>query len=54
MGTVVASLLFDVRARDPLVIGAVTALVGLVGAAALLVAARQSLVIDPASALRDE
>ena len=51
LGSVVASLLFDVRARDPLVIGAVA---GLVGAGALVVAAKQSLVLDPAAALRDE
>jgi predicted permease len=54
IGGIVASLLFDVRARDPLVIGAVVALVAGVGVLACLVAARSSLSLNPASALRDE
>jgi putative ABC transport system permease protein len=54
IGTVVASLLFEVRARDPLVIGGVVMLVGAVGLAACATAARQGLRIDPAAALRDE
>ena len=53
-GGAVASLLFDVRARDPIVIAAVVAIVGLVGLGACAVAARQGLVIDPAAALREE
>ena len=53
-GSVVASLLFEVRARDPLVIGSVIGLVGLVGVLACVVAARQGLVINPAAALREE
>src|SRR5262249_19221255 len=52
VGGLVASLLFDVRPRDPLVIATVVAIVGTVGLAACLVAARQGLVIDPAAALR--
>jgi putative ABC transport system permease protein len=54
LGGLVASLLFDVPPRDPLVIGAVTALVGGIGLLSAAGAARQSLSIDPASALRDE
>jgi putative ABC transport system permease protein len=54
LGGVVASLLFDVRARDPLIIAAVVALVGGVGVATSAVAARQGLRINPASALREE
>jgi predicted permease len=54
MSTVVASLLFDARPRDPLVIATVVALVGAVGLLASLAAARQTLRIDPAAALRDD
>jgi len=54
MGTVVASLLFNVHASDPLVIASVAALVGAVGVLASATAARQGLRIDPAAALRDE
>src|SRR5262245_6680259 len=53
-GGLAASLLFDMRARDPLVIGAMIVVVGLVGLTACLVAARQALVIDPSAALRAE
>jgi ABC-type lipoprotein release transport system permease subunit len=51
---VVASLLFDVGARDPFVIAGVAALVTTVGVVASTLAARQGLSIDPAAALRDE
>ena len=54
VGSVVASLLFDVQARDPLVISGVAALVGQVGVLASVMATRQSLSLDPAAALRDE
>ena len=54
VGSLAASLLFDVRARDPFVLGAVASLVGAVGTAACAVAARHALRIDPAQALRDE
>ncbi len=54
IGGIVASLLFDVQPRDPLVISAVVMLVGGIGLAACLVAARQGLTIDPARALREE
>src|SRR5262249_16983554 len=54
LGAVVASLLFDVRARDPIVLGSVVSLVAVVGLATCALAARQGLRIDPASALRDE
>ena len=52
--TLVASLLFNVRARDPLVIGAVLALVAAAGALAAAAAARQGLRINPAAALRED
>ena len=52
--TVIRSLLFEVRARDPLVVTAVVALVAIAGLLASIVAARQGLSIDPAAALRDE
>jgi putative ABC transport system permease protein len=51
---IVASLLFDVRPGDPLVVGAVVAIVGAVGLLACLLAASQGLTINPAAALRDE
>jgi putative ABC transport system permease protein len=54
MGGLVASLLFDVRARDPIVIAAVVALVGLAGLLTCAFAARRGLSIDPAAALRAE
>ena len=54
IGSIVASLLFDVQPRDPAIIGGVVALVAVVGVAACFVAARQRLSLDPAAALRDE
>jgi ABC-type antimicrobial peptide transport system permease subunit len=54
IGGVVSSLLFEVRARDPLVIAVVIAAVGLVGLATCGIAARRGLSLDPAAALRDE
>ena len=54
IGTFVASLLFEVRARDPLVIVGVGMLVGTVGLTACAIAAKQGLTINPAAALRDE
>jgi putative ABC transport system permease protein len=54
IGSVVASVLFDIRPRDPLVISAVAVIVMSTGTLACLVAARRGLVIDPASALREE
>jgi len=54
IGTLVASLLFEVRARDPLIIAGVVMLVGAVGLAACATAAKQGLRINPAAALRDE
>src|SRR5580765_1616060 len=53
-GTVVASLLFKVRAADPFVLATVVALVGAVGVLASATAARQGMRVDPAAALRDE
>jgi putative ABC transport system permease protein len=54
IGTLVASLVFEGRARDPLVIAGVVVLVGAVGLAACATAAKQGLRINPAAALRDE
>lgn len=54
LGGLVASLLFEVQARDPLIVAAVVAIVGSVGLLACGLAARQGLAIDPAAALRDE
>lgn len=54
LGSILSSLLFDVRARDPLVLTIVVALVGGIGLLACLVAARQGLVLNPAAALRQE
>jgi predicted permease len=53
-GTVVASLLFKVRAADPFVLATIVALVGAVGVLAAASAARQGMRVDPAAALRDE
>lgn len=54
VSTVVASLLFEVRPRDPLVLAGVVAVVGTIALVACLVAAHQGLVIDPAAALRED
>ena len=54
LGGVMASLLFEVRARDPLVVAGVSALVATVGVAASMLAARRAVAIDPAAALREE
>lgn len=54
IGDLVGSMLFEVRPRDPAVLGAVVAIVAATGVLACFVASRRGLVIDPASALRDE
>jgi ABC-type antimicrobial peptide transport system permease subunit len=54
LGTAVASLLFDVRSRDPLLLSTAVALVASVGVAACVVAASRGLRVDPARALREE
>jgi predicted permease len=54
IGGIMASLLFDVPARDPLIVAGVVGLVGTGGLAACLFAARRQLVIDPALALRQD
>jgi ABC-type antimicrobial peptide transport system permease subunit len=54
IGTVVASLLFKVRASDPVVIACVVALVAAAGGLASATAARQGLRINPVEALRDD
>jgi putative ABC transport system permease protein len=53
-GRVMASLLFAVGAKDPLVLTGVSLLVGLTGLGAAAIAARGSLSLNPAAALRDE
>jgi ABC-type antimicrobial peptide transport system permease subunit len=54
LGNVLAAMLFKVRPTDPVVIASVVALVAGVGIAASAIAARQSLTINPAEALREE
>jgi predicted permease len=54
IGTVMANLLFKVRASDPFVIVSVVAVVAAVGVLASATGARQVLQIHPAAALRDE
>jgi len=54
IGTVVAGLLFNVRAPDPVVIAGVVTVVAIAGGSASALAARQGLRIDPAAALRDD
>jgi predicted permease len=54
LGDVVASLLFEVRPRDPLIIATVTTAVGAAGLLAALTAVRRGLSIDPATALRED
>jgi len=54
IGALAAGLLFEVRARDPLVMLGVALLVGAVGLLASATAAKQGLRINPAAALRDE
>src|SRR5262249_5335064 len=54
IGRIVSTLLFGVTPRDPVVIGAVIALVSAVGLLACALAARQGLSLNPAAALRDE
>jgi putative ABC transport system permease protein len=54
VGGVVTSQLFEVRARDPFIVMAVVGVVGGIGFATCVFAARQGLAIDPARALREE
>ncbi|HET8775398.1 MAG TPA: FtsX-like permease family protein [Thermoanaerobaculia bacterium] len=54
LGSGLASLLFDVRARDPQILALVVAIVGGVGLLACLFAARHGLVLNPAAVLREE
>jgi putative ABC transport system permease protein len=54
IGGLVASLLFGVEPRNPLVIAGVAAVVGGIGVVAAAAAGRRNLVIDPAAALRQE
>ena len=54
MGRLIASLLFDVRPSDPVVMTIVLVGVAVTGALSALAAARANLRLDPAAALRDE
>ena len=54
VGTVVANLLFEVRASDPFVIASVVGIVGAIGVLASATAARRNLRIAPAAVLREE
>jgi ABC-type antimicrobial peptide transport system permease subunit len=54
VGGTIRSLLYDVPARDPLVLAGVAATVGVVAIIATLVAARQGISIDPVAALRED
>jgi len=54
VGGLVASLLFEVPARDPIVIAAVVSVVGAAGLIASMLAARHGLALDPAAALRED
>jgi predicted permease len=54
IGGVIASLLYEVRPRDPIVLGIVVAVVGTVATLSAAAAAVTSLQIEPASALRNE
>jgi predicted permease len=54
MGGVVASLLYDVRPRDPFVLGVVLVIVATVGTVSAAAATFGGLKIEPAAALRDE
>jgi predicted permease len=54
MGRLIASLLFEVRPSDPLVMTTVLVGVAVTGALSALAAARANLRLDPAAALRDE
>jgi predicted permease len=54
LGGAIASLLYEVRPRDPLVLGVVAGGVAVVAVVASLLATRNGLSIDPAAALREE
>jgi putative ABC transport system permease protein len=54
VGGLIASLLYEVRPRDPLVLSVVLSVVGIVATMSAAVAALSGLQIDPSSALREE
>lgn len=54
IGNLVAGLLFDVQARDPLIITGVVTIVFAVGLTTCSLAVRRGLAIDPSLALREE
>jgi putative ABC transport system permease protein len=53
-GSVLANLLFEVRANDPTIVSVVVTVVALVSMAAAGIATRQGLSIDPSAVLHDE
>ena len=53
-GNVMASLLYGITPHDPMVLGAVSLLLGAAGLAASIVPARRAMRVDPASVLRSE
>ena len=54
VSAIVATLLFEMSARDPRVIGGVAAVTAAIGLAASFIAAKSGLLVNPASVLRDE
>jgi hypothetical protein len=54
LGGAIASLLYEVRPRDPIVLTIVLGIVAAVGIVSVAVATTRGLQIDPAAALRDE
>jgi putative ABC transport system permease protein len=54
VSAVVATLLFEMSARDPRVIGGVAAATAGIGLAASFIAAKSGLMVNPAAVLRDE
>lgn len=53
-GSLIASMLYEVQPRDPLIIAAVVAIVSAVALTASLIATRSGLSIDPVAALRED
>jgi predicted permease len=53
-GRLTAGMLYEVQPRDPVILGAVVAMVAVVALCASLLAARSGLTIDPVAALRED
>ena len=54
MGGAIASLLYEVRPGDPLIMAAVVSLIAGTALTTTVIAARQGMSINPVAALRDE